>query len=101
MNNSIFVSEIQLDEILVMKLHSVGYLNCLTVSLKNQLAEIVLKVNYYVPPILHSEIPVMVGAGFLVNDDFTTEGSEGSEGCIIVATRNIKIFPFRNSGFQC
>ena len=62
------------------------------------------KGNSYVPAILSMEIPGIPGSSFLVNDDFTTngsKGSKGSKGCMIVATRTIKIFPCINSGFQC
>ena len=77
MNNYILVGEGQLGETVVTKLHSVGDLNCIGVLHNNQLETIVFKGNSYIPPILPEEISGMADAGFLVNDNFTTEGSEG------------------------
>ena len=90
MKNSILVGESRLSEIVVTKFHSVGDLNCLGVSRNNQLARIVFKGNSNVPPILPVEIPGMAGAGFLLNSNFSTKGSDG---CMIVATRTIKKTP--------
>ena len=98
MKNYIFLGENSLCEIVVTKYHSVGDLNLVGVSRNNQLTTIVFKENYYVPPILTVKVPVMVGAGLLVNGDFTTKGSEG---CMIVNTCTIEIFQCINSGFQC
>ena len=96
MKKHIFVGDSRLVEIVVTKFHSFIDMNCLGVSCNNQLEMIFFKGNAYFLPILPVEIPGIAGAGFLVNDVLTTEGYEG---CMIVATWTIKIFPCINSRF--